>query len=183
MTKGYHFIVNIISFLIIAGLIFGIFLLYQRLTQQDSEVFNHLDVNSILLSMSILLGALALRSGLIKNSKNSKTSPPEKTSTYKRFIDYFYTGLPLDDGWHELTTAMTLWASDSVLRQYLQLIKMLEEKDELNSVLQKAEKVILEIRKDQGNTNLGILTGDIIKTEKRFERYESKKKTQATANI
>lgn len=183
MTKGYHFIVNIISLLIIAGLVFGIFLMYQRLTLQDSEVFNQLDVNSILLSMSILLGALAVRSGVIKSSKNSKASPPEKTSTYKRFIDYFYTGLPLDDGWHELTTAMTLWASDSVLRQYLQLIKMLEEKDELNSVQQKAEKVILEIRNDQGNTNLGILTGDIIKTEKRFERYESKKKTQATANI
>jgi hypothetical protein len=91
--------------------------------------------------------------------------------------------LPLDDGWHELTNAMTLWASDSVLRQYLRLIKKLEEKQDINSVQQNAEKVILEIRRDQGNTNLGILTGDIIKTEKRFEHYESKKKTQETANI
>ena len=183
MTKGYNFIVNFIAIFIIAGLTFGAFSIYQQLSSQNTEVLDHLDLNIIVLSISILLGALAVRSGVIKSSKYSKASLPEKTSTYKRFIDYFYSGLPLDDGWHELTTAMTLWASDSVLRQYLQLIKMLEEKEELNSIQQKAEKVILEIRKDQGNTNLGILAGDIIKTEKRFERYESKKKTQATANI
>lgn len=183
MTKGYSFIVNLIALVAIVGLVMSGYFIYQNLAIPDADIANQLDVNTIIICASILLGALVMRSGTRNTNRSVQPVYQEKYSTYKRFIDYFYTGLPLDDGWHELTSAMTMWASDSVLRQYLQLIRMLEEKQDIDALQKKAEKVVLEIRRDLGNTNLGILKGDIIKTEKRFESYESKKKTQKTASI
>ncbi len=183
MSKGFNFIVNVVAGLLVIILVLTVVGIANFFYQSDTNLIDIIDPGTILIVISIILCALIIRSGLIKAINREKHLRPEKASVYKRFVDYFYTGLPMDDGWHELTAAMTLWASDSVLRQYFQLIKMMEEKELYDKIQQKAEKVLMEIRKDMGNTNLGILNGDIIHTEKRFEKYESKTKAPQVETV
>ena len=183
MSKGFNLIVNVVALLLIALIFYGIINITNLVSIDNTQWGSKLDINTLVIIAGIILTGMIVKSGLAQKQNSTDALNKEKSSAYKRFIDYFYIGLPLDDGWHELTSAMTLWASDSVLRSYLQLIAMMETKQDIDKIQKKAERVIMEIRRDVGNTNLGILNGDIIKTEKRFESYESKTKTPETETV
>lgn len=182
MSRGFNFIVNMISVLLLLAIILAIVALFRKMISTGFTEIEGLDLNTIVLATAIVLSGLIIKSGW-SISKMERQQAPEKVSAYQRFVDYFYAGLPADDGWHGLTAAMTLWASDNVLRQYMEVIGMIEEKQPVEDLKRKAEKVILDMRRDLGNSNLGILKGDIVKTEQRFEKYESETKTSKAAAV
>lgn len=171
MNKGYQFIINLLAFAVIVGSIYLITQWAGTLDVSQVTITNTLDANVVLVVIAVLAGVILIRSAVRPRSKTNGINRVERGATYKRFVDYFYQGLPLDDGWHDLTAHMTLWAPDNVLKKYLQLVQLLEEKKDKALIERKAELVIFEIRRDWGFSNLGIITEDLVKTSKRFEKY------------
>lgn len=114
----------------------------------------------IIMSMLIFLGALKR---LLK--KSDKSIHPEKAIIYQQFIDVSYDRDLFFENLHvqeNLVRSMTLWASDAVLKQFI-LLKNIASKPSTNTEIfsNQVENVILEMRKDLGQKNLGIDQGSI----------------------
>ena len=111
---------------------------------------------SIALVLTILLKKKMLPYG-------DKTIHPEKAVIYKRFIDLWYEpSIQNEESLSELSKSMALWAGDDVLKQYILLDQ--EEQNSgsaRNNLNAQIEKVILEMRRDLGQKNFGILSGHI----------------------
>lgn len=132
---------------------------FEVIDQRTGAVLTILSV-VIILSASILGGAIrsAIRSA-------DKTIHPEKAIIYKKFLDIWYSNNNIEEYPREhsdLDKAMSLWASDGVLKQYLSF-KNSNKSSEIQETLMKvrAEKVVLAMRKDLGQQNFGIRSGSI----------------------
>ena len=167
-----NFLAFLISFAFIAGLIWitvlGIkFVIsqYQMINIQTTPILIIISILSIICSLII---AGAIKSSPMGRNRNIN---PEKAAVYNHFIDLLSIStefeitsqnINIDAEYKLLRKEMVLWASDNVLKKYLEFDKLLIELTiDKKIVLNKGEKVIFEIRKDLGNRNQNLKTGQI----------------------
>lgn len=118
-----------------------------------------------ILAVIVIISSIII-SGAIRSVVKSGDKPihPEKAIIYKQFIDIWCnTGFPIDQNLKMSNArAMALWAGDGVLKQYLILKKIKPESRSNEQVsLAQIEKVIMEMRKDLGQKNFGVRSGNI----------------------
>lgn len=183
MSKGLNLITILLGLVFLLSVIVGVVVTIQHVVRNEMVSTGLVDLNTLAIVGSIIISGLILKSGLRMSKESIPRLQEEKISAYKRFVDNFYKGLPADESWHELTSSMTLYASAPVLRRYLKLEKLMDASHDDKLILNTGEKIIFEMRKDLGHSNLGILVSDFINTEKRFRKYESKKKVPQTKTI
>ena len=172
MTRIAYNIATLLAIVLLGGVIYGSIKFAYLLPLDTITLSSALNINVLFVGLCAIVCTIIIRSAIKSNNKYNLPNRVERGATYKRFVDYFYSGLPMDDGWYELTSHMTLWAPDTVLKHYVALIKMLEEKVEPQLIQRKAELVIREMRRDWGYSNWGLLMGDLVNTANRFELDE-----------
>jgi len=91
----------------------------------------------------------------------------EKAVIYTRFIEAWISGIKngtdLFREMYELKPHLLILSGDAVLKQFDILTRMLQEEGQTRDrLVEQAEKVLLEMRKDLGNRNRGILKGDLL---------------------
>jgi hypothetical protein len=157
---------NILAFIAALGalafIIWGGYLGIRFLVDQ----FGLLDAREmpvLIIASVVYLAGAAIVAGSIRNAMkhNDKNIHPEKAVLYSKFINawnsYESTPKSLVNETDQWLSHMQLWASDDVLKQYIQFQKVLRENNSSNEVITKdAGKLLLEIRKDLGNKNKGI---------------------------
>jgi len=114
---------------------------------------------TIIFSASILAGA-------IRSVANSGDKPvhTEKENSYKLFVEHYFAQNSLaTDEIATLDRSMALWASDGVLKQYMKLRNIKDQKNQTWQDYPQAQRVLLEIRKDLGHRNLGMTTENMSK--------------------
>lgn len=123
----------------------------------------------ILISVVAVLCTLILsRSVYSMSSAKDKNILPEKSIVYQNFIG-LSTRLGLNEGdddrskynMEDQHRQMMLWASDSVLKEYLKLQKVIDADGEVGKQIDQMERVILAMRRDLGYNNAMIVRGDL----------------------
>ena len=152
------------------------------------ELFELLNGNSNLFLLIIILLFL-ITIGAVSNQKskvdNDKQIHAEKSVIYKTFIDLWtnidHNQIEKEGG--NLKKAMILWANDHVLKNYLVLQSYYANHEtDQGKINKQVEKVILEMRRDLGEKNTGIMRGDILILINRtkvthYEKQTTKKET------
>lgn len=123
----------------------------------------------VIVSVVLLLCTILLARAIHSLSANKdKTIHPEKAVVYGNFIELWSKTHSLhaedDEDQTNLQNQrkqLTLWAADGVLKEYLKLEKLASAGAGAGELRTQAEKVVLEMRKDLGNRNRGILKGDL----------------------
>lgn len=150
---------------IVWGSILGIKFLLQQYNLLGSELASSMIIASALLLLCSFILAAAIR---FNKTRNDKHIQPEKAYIYSDFINYYITiresirkeGIIN----YRFRSDITLWAGKNVLNAYLQFNKYIDELNPDNSkILEQAEKVIYEMRRDLGNDNYGFNKGDLDK--------------------
>lgn len=102
-------------------------------------------------------------------SRMDKNIHPEKAIVYGNFIEIrnqMAAASGLDDTQvrhlQNQRKQMLLWAADDVLKEFLTLEKLIAGSATDSKLLAQAERIILCMRRDLGNNNLGILRGDLM---------------------
>jgi hypothetical protein len=172
MKSFSSFLAFLLSFAFIAGLIWvtilGIKFVIAQYQMVDIQTTPILIIISILSIICSLIIAGAIKSSPMGNNRNIN---PEKAAVYNHFIDLLSIStefeitpqnINMNAEYKLLRKEMVLWASDKVLKKYLEYDKYLNELTiDKKTLLNKGEKVIFEIRKDLGNRNQNLKTGQI----------------------
>lgn len=101
----------------------------------------------------------------------------QKTPVYREFIEFTLKTVLINikEGkdnkseavsfFQDFTPRLTLWASDDVLKSYLNFknFSTIKSQDNNNNILLKFEKVVYAMRKDLGYKNKKLMPGDILK--------------------
>lgn len=130
------------------------------------EQFGLLDAKEmpvLVIASVVYLAGAAIVAGAIRNAMkyNDKNIHPEKAVLYSNFINALKSNESEPRNLAKETSQwlphMQLWASDDVLKQYIQFQKVIRENNSTNEVISKiAGQLLLEIRIDLGNKNQGI---------------------------
>ncbi|MCG8697604.1 MAG: hypothetical protein MI922_06080 [Bacteroidales bacterium] len=162
---------SILTFLITLALIVGIlwgviiggryiFAQFEMLETQQSAV-------AIIFSVVMLISAFIVAGAIRDKTRNDdRQVHPEKAIIYNNFIDYYIEirNSVNTQGIVNLRfrSDISLWASKDVLRSYMLFNQYLNELSGDNpKILQQAESVILEMRKDLGLSNQGLKPGNL----------------------
>lgn len=122
----------------------------------------------LIISIVALIFCALLISNAIKNNqaKREFTILNDRLTVYKRFLDVWLGDkmlLSYQPEPYQLSYAMCLLASDRVLKQYKKFILIHQkEPDNIEGKKSIFERILLEMRKDLGGYNLGILKGDML---------------------
>lgn len=172
-----NILIGILSFIVLAvvsfGLIYAIFVL----------VFKGLDKN--VQSTIIAAGGTIIASviAVIYNHRRTKEREiaeahrPQKIEVYKKFMEMYVniiksgkkgqilTGsgeLPedLENSFFEFTRDVIVWGSPDVIKAYSAFRSISGDK---YNIIFRVDEMLREIRKDLGNSNKGIKSGDLIK--------------------
>lgn len=128
----------------------------------DPSIAATLTISAVILIISSIIISGAIRS---VTKSGDKAIHPEKAIIYKKFLDIWYSESKYKEYPNEkydLDKAMSLWASDFVLKQYINF-KNTSGTSPLEHTLKKvkAEKVVLAMRRDLGQNNFGVKAGSI----------------------
>jgi len=137
-----------------------------------------LALSSVVLFTMVFCSFLISHALKNNNEKRSQQVLQDRLGVYKRFLDAWLSeGLinSSDPSPFQLTYAMSLLASDGVLKQYRKLLKLQESNPlEIKAKQQVLQRIILEMRRDLGQPNFAILQGDL---DFIFKHDNSKSKT------
>ena len=123
----------------------------------DKPTFVILVVSSLI----VFIGALMISSAIHKHARlnGRKHGYPGKVELYRMFI----TQLNRSENFSDLNKTMALYGSGSVIKEYLEFLKILNDQSITSpQAQQQFEKVMMEMRKDIGESNLEIKQGDLI---------------------
>lgn len=129
------------------------------------------ELAGIMIIISVLLLVCSfIIAGAFRNNKrkDDKQVHPEKAYIYSNFINYYITireSIRKTGAInYRFRSDITLWAGKNVLKSYMQFNKNLDELNPDNpKIMEQAEKVIFEMRKELGHDNYGFNEGDIDK--------------------
>ena len=149
--------------LLIWGSIQGIGFLINQFGTLDSELTSVIIIISTLILLCSLILAAAIR---FNKTKNDKQVHPEKAYIYSEFITYYVelrksiqTEGKIN---YRFRSDISLWSGKEVLKSYIKFNRLLDELNPDNPIiLEQAEKVLFEMRKELGNDNFGLRTGDL----------------------
>jgi len=144
-----------LMFLLIWGVYIGVTFVINQFEIFDARETAIVTVGSLIILISSLIVATAIRSSI---QKGDKIIQPQKADLYSRYstihqmlaTDYE----EFEKEVSELNRQMILWAADDVLKEYGRLLNMVEKGEK--GVEIQARAVLLEIRKDLGHRNRGV---------------------------
>lgn len=144
-----------LMFLLIWGVYIGVTFVINQFEIFDARETAIVTVGSLIILISSLIVATAIRSSIQKGDKKIQ---PQKAELYTRYST-IHEMLESDSGQfekevHELNRQMMLWAADDVLKEYGRLLNMIEKGEK--GLEAQATHVLMEIRKDLGHRNRGI---------------------------
>jgi len=173
---------KLISFILVIGLLvaigWAILLGVKYIAGQFNLLSTELTSSMIIVLALFLICTLILASAINESKfKGDKPVHPEKSFIYTDFINYFlelkHSLINKEEITYWFRSDITLWAGKDVLRSYLLLNQYLDKPNADNSkILEQAEKVIFEMRKDLGQKNYGIKPGDLEKLMFPFVKEE-----------
>lgn len=144
-----------LMFLLIWGVYLGVTFVISQFEIFDARETAIVTVSSLVVLISSLIIATAIRSSI---QKGDKKIHPEKAKLYTRYLEAYEMFKKNSEGFEkqaeELNRDMILWAGDDVLKEYGRLLKMIENGDK--GIQAQAANVLLEIRKDIGHKNRGV---------------------------
>lgn len=154
---------NVLAFLlvvaILAGLGWGGYIGLKFLVNQyeivDRDIAAILVISSVIVLVSTLIIAGAIRN-LDKGS--DKQIHPEKAVLYTRFMESWYNENE-EEGLRQLLDleqSMLLWAGDQVLKEYLKLHELIRDESSKDNLINQAQQILNEIRRDLGAQNKDI---------------------------
>lgn len=130
---------------------------YRLLETQQTSLFVLIACLALVCTLTL---ALLLR-GAIRHM--AMRMQPEKAAAYRTFAEFWFqrsmnTDLRAGNQLpKELHAAMSLWASESVLKTYQELVRTLGDPAVTHEVvIEYGEKVLLAMRKDIGTSNNGV---------------------------
>jgi len=144
-----------LMFLLIWGAYIGVTFVINQFEIFDARETAIVTVGSLIILISSLIVATAIRSSIQKGDKRIQ---PQKADLYSRY-SMIHQILATDYKEFEkevsgLNRQMILWAADDVLKEYSRLLNMVEKGEK--GVDNQARAVLMEIRKDLGNRNRGV---------------------------
>ncbi len=162
---------NLIASLLIITLLFAIVwgailgakhLIAQFQTLETEQAGVLIIVGSFLLIYTLIL-TIALR---FNKNKSDKLVHPEKSYIYSDFLNYYIEiRSNIQNQGHipyKFRSDMSLWAAHDVLKAYIKFNQLIVElSPDHPKILNQAEKVIFEMRKDLGLRNYGLGSGDL----------------------
>jgi hypothetical protein len=141
--------------LLIWGMYLGVTFVINQFEMFDARETAIVTVSSLVVLISSLIIATSIRSSI---QKGDKKIHPEKARLYTRYLEVYElskkNSKDFDKQVEDLNRHMILWAGDEVLKEYGQLLKMIDNGDE--DIQAQATNVLLEIRKDIGHKNRGV---------------------------
>lgn len=141
--------------LLIWGIYLGVTFVINQFEMFDARETAIVTVSSLVVLISSLIIATSIRSSIQKGDKKIQ---PEKADLYTRYLEVYELSKKKTKDFEkqveELNRHMILWAGDDVLKEYGQLLNMIENGDE--GIQVQATNLLLEIRKDIGHKNRGI---------------------------
>lgn len=141
--------------LFIWGIYLGVTFVISQFEMFDARETAIVTVSSLVVLISSLIIAASIRSSIQKGDKKIQ---PEKAKLYTRYLEAYEmskkNSKDFEKQVEDLNRYMILWAGDEVLKEYGQLLKMIENGDE--GIQVQATNVLLEIRKDIGHKNRGV---------------------------
>jgi hypothetical protein len=141
--------------LVIWGFYLGVTFVINQFEFFDARETAIVTVSSLVVLMSSLIIATAIRSSIQKGDKKIQPVKAELYSSYMNAYDVLKNNPEnFDAELIRMNRQMILWAGDDVLKEYGRLLNMLEKGDD--KVYRQATNVLLEIRKDLGHKNRGV---------------------------
>jgi len=170
MKSFYNTIILLLGISVVGGIAVLLVIASQYLFDQYESLDPQWSSAILIVSVVLLLCTFVLARAIHSLSGNKdKAIHPEKAVVYGNFIELWVRTNTLeamdDAGETNLQNQrkqLTLWAADAVLKEYLKLEKMASTNTPGDELQIQAEKVVLEMRKDFGNRNRGILKGDLL---------------------
>lgn len=190
MTKNLTIFSALIASLIYIGAIVGLIILSARFLENGLAELPPSWVAVLAVILFTVVFCAFLISNALKNNleKRNQNVILDRLGVYKRLLDVW-----LDDGLirsnekapYQLSYAMSLLASDNVLKQYKKLVQLQETDPQNMEQKQKMlQRIILEMRRDLGQLNFAILQGDLDfifdLNEPKTHTYETEKKYSTT---
>ena len=167
MNKNLTVFSALIASLIYIGVVVGLIMIAVKfLGEGISGVPSEwLAVSTVVLFTLVFCSFLISNALKNNNEKRSQNVLLDRLGVYKRFLDTWlgdgliHTSEPLP---FQLTYAMSLLASDNVLKLYKKLINTQESNPhDLKAKQELVQRIILEMRRDLGQLNFAILQGDL----------------------
>jgi hypothetical protein len=164
---------NIIVFLLgiavvtafIGSIIYGIKFLITQFGLLDSA-----SSAQVIIGSSLILICTLILAGAIRYSKSAGDRPvhPEKAAIYSDYINYFIAlreGIKINGRIsYRFRSDITLWANKNVLKSYLIFNILLDKlSPDDPKIMEQAEKILFEMRKELGQDNFGLKKGDLDK--------------------
>lgn len=162
-------IIFITGLTVLAGIALLLYVSSAYLIDQYERLDPQWAAGIFIVSVVVLICTLILGRAIHSISENKdKIIHPEKSVVYGNFIELLSQNSTLQ-AFEEIDATnlqnqrkqLTLWAADDVLKEYLILEKQASTDDNNIELQLQAEKVVLAMRKDLGNQNLGISRGDL----------------------
>lgn len=154
---------NILAFLavliILVAIGWGGYVGIQFLIRQYDIIDPQLAATLIIFSVVLLICALIVAGAIRSLDRGSdKQIHPEKAVLYTQFLESWYNKekQARNDQLKSLKENMLIWAGDNVLHEYLELNELIQRDHDAGEVIQQAEVVLTEIRKDLGANNKNI---------------------------
>ncbi len=145
----------VLMFLVIWAFYLGVTFVINQFEFFDARETAIVTVSSLVVLMSSLIIATAIRSSI---QKGDKKIHPMKAELYSRYVSTYdllkNSSENFDSELIRMNRQMILWAGDDVLNEYGRLLSMLEKGDD--KIYRQATNVLLEIRKDLGHNNRGV---------------------------
>lgn len=169
MKPIYRTLIVITSLIFTGALVALCFVGIKYLIDQYPYRYDALQSPVFIISAVIVMCTFILsRSVYSLSNRMDKNIHPEKAVVYGNFIEIrneMAAGSGLSDiqikRLQNQRKQMLLWAADDVLKEFLKLEKLIAGSATDNRLLPQVEKIILCMRRDLGNSNLGILRGDL----------------------
>lgn len=167
MTKNLTIFSALIASLIYIGAIVGLIILSARFLENGLAELPTSWVAVLAVILFTIVFCAILISNALKNNleKRNQNVILDRLGVYKRLLDVWLGDGLLDSNEkapYQLSYAVSLLASDNVLKQYKKLLQLQETDPQNMEQKQKLlQRIILEMRQDLGQLNYAILQGDL----------------------
>lgn len=167
MNRNLTIFSSLIASLIYVGAVVGLIVLGARFLEGGLVDLPKEWTAVLILVLFTVVFCSFLMSNALKNNleKRNQSVILDRLGVYKRLLDLW-----IGDGFlttqekapYQLSYAMSLLASDNVLKQYKKLVQFQEtDPHNIEQKQKMLQRIILEMRRDLGQLNFAILQGDL----------------------
>jgi hypothetical protein len=167
MTKNLTIFSALIASLIYVGAVVGLIVLGARFLEEGLVDLPKEWTAVLILILFTVVFCSFLISNALKNNleKRNQSVILDRLGVYKRLLDLWIGDQFIssqEKAPYQLSYAMSLLASDNVLKQYKKLVQFQEtDPQDIGQKRKMLQRIILEMRRDLGQLNFAILQGDL----------------------